>query len=161
MSDYSFKSFRLDFSFLAICLLCSHVIRVCVSSLLCVCACRGLSEGLVLAVSVVDRVVLVVLWVVEVVGLMAVVAVTDDRMLDAFALQLFLLVKSLQLSHQLFDEGLRSSRAPTTSVKLSSNQIEFHKVPISQCLTVFLINGIHFQCSSWFPMTHQIELQLF
>lgn len=76
-------------------------------------ACRGLSEGLVLAVGVVDRMVLVVLWVVEVVGLMAIVAVTDDRMLDAFTLQLFLLVKSLQLFHQLLDEGLRSSRAST------------------------------------------------
>lgn len=63
-----------------------------------------LSEGLVLASGV--HVVLLV-WVVKVVGLVAVVAVADDRMLDAFSLQLLLLVNSLQLCHQLCDEGLR------------------------------------------------------
>lgn len=65
----------------------------------------GSSEGLVLASGVVG-----VLWFVKVVGLVAVVAVADDRMLDALALQLFLLVNSLQLRHQLSDEGLRRSR---------------------------------------------------
>lgn len=118
MSDYSFKSFRIGFSFIAFYVLTSSEYA---GLFCCVHACRWLSEGLVLAASVVYRVVLVVLWVVEVVGLMAVVAVTDDRVLDAFALQLLLLVKSLQLSHQLFDEGLRSSRAPTVGVRLKSN----------------------------------------
>ncbi len=68
-----------------------------------------LSEGLVLALGVVEVLLLVLVWVVKVIGLMAVVAVADDRMLDAFALQLVLLVNSLQLCHQLSDEGLRRS----------------------------------------------------
>lgn len=61
-----------------------------------------------MAVRVVDGIGLVVLRIVEVIGLVAVVAVSDDRMLDAFALQLVLLVDSLQLVHQLPDEGLRT-----------------------------------------------------
>lgn len=51
------------------------------------------SEGLILLLVVVK--VVVVLWVVEVIRLMAIVAMTDDRMLDAFALQLILPVNSL------------------------------------------------------------------
>lgn len=74
-------------------------------------------EGLVLAMSVLEGVVFVLLWVVEVVGLMTVVAVTDDWMLDAFALQLILLENSLQLFHQLSDEGLRSSTVPRAGEK--------------------------------------------
>lgn len=70
-----------------------------------------MSEGLVLAPGVLQMLVMV--WVVKMVGLMAVVAVADDRMLDAFTLQLFLLVNSLQLCHQLSDEGLRRSTAIT------------------------------------------------
>lgn len=53
----------------------------------------GPSEGLILLLVVVK--VVVVLWVVEVIRLMAIVAMTDDRMLDAFALQLILPVNSL------------------------------------------------------------------
>lgn len=60
-----------------------------------------------MAVRMVDVLLLVMVWVVEVVGLVAVVAVTDGWMLDAFPLQLVLLVKPLQLPHQLTDEGLR------------------------------------------------------
>ena len=70
-----------------------------------------LSEGLVLASSL----VVVLLCVVEVVGLVAVVAVTDDRMLDAFALQLVLLLNALQLSHQLLDERLQEITSVTGS----------------------------------------------
>lgn len=73
----------------------------------------GESEGLVLASGVVG-----VLWVVEVVGLVARVAVADDRMLDALALQLVLLVNSLQLCHQLSGEGLRRSRSHMEQVSL-------------------------------------------
>lgn len=50
-------------------------------------------------------------WVVKMVGLMTMVAVADDGMLNAFALQLLLLLNSLQLSHQLSDESLRRSTA--------------------------------------------------
>lgn len=46
-------------------------------------------------------------WVVKMVGLVAVVAVRDDRVLDAFALQILLLVDAAQLGHQLGDEALR------------------------------------------------------
>lgn len=52
----------------------------------------GPSEGLILLLGVVK---VVVLWVAEVIRLMAIVAMTDDRMLDAFALQLILPVNSL------------------------------------------------------------------
>lgn len=60
---------------------------------MCVCMIIGPSEGLILLLGVVKVVVL--LWVVEVIRLMAIVAMTDDRMLDAFALQLILPVNSL------------------------------------------------------------------
>lgn len=77
-----------------------------------------LSEGLVLASGV--HVVLLV-WVVKVIGLVAVVAVADDRMLDAFSLQLLLLVNSLQLCHQLCDEGLRRRSRAKFETKSVSN----------------------------------------
>lgn len=54
---------------------------------------------------------LVMVWVVKMVGLMTMVAVADDGMLNAFALQLLLLLNSLQLSHQLSDESLRRNTA--------------------------------------------------
>lgn len=54
---------------------------------------------------------LVMVWVVKMVGLMTLVAVADDGMLNAFTLQLFLLLNSLQLFHQLSDESLRRSTA--------------------------------------------------
>lgn len=54
---------------------------------------------------------LVMVWVVKMVGLMTMVAVADDGMLNAFALQLLLLLNSLQLSYQLSDESLRRSTA--------------------------------------------------
>lgn len=54
---------------------------------------------------------LVMVWVVKMVGLMTMVAVADDGMLNAFTLQLLLLLNSLQLSHQLSDESLRRSTA--------------------------------------------------
>lgn len=47
--------------------------------------------------------------VVKMVGLVSVVAVTDDRVLDAFALEILLLVNAVQLGHQLRDEDLKSS----------------------------------------------------
>lgn len=53
----------------------------------------GLLECLVLALGVVPSVVMV--RVVKMVGLVAVVTVADDRVLNAFILQLFLLVNSL------------------------------------------------------------------
>lgn len=68
---------------------------------------RRRSEGLVLTPAVVT--LLVMVWVVKMVGLMSVVAVTDDRVLDAFTLEILLLVNSVQLGHQLRDEVLRSS----------------------------------------------------
>lgn len=74
----------------------------------CMCA-GGLSEGLIVA----SGVVVVVMWVGEVVGLVAVVAVTDDRMLNAFALQLVLLLNPVQPLHQFLDEGLQRSTAAT------------------------------------------------
>lgn len=68
--------------------------------------------------------VLVLVGVVEVVRLVAVVAVTDDGMFDAFALQLLLLVNPLQLWHQLSDEGLRrSARIKKLGI---TNAAEFH-----------------------------------
>lgn len=53
----------------------------------------GLLECLVLALGVVPLVVMV--KVVKMVGLVAVVTVADDRVLNAFTLQLFLLVDTL------------------------------------------------------------------
>lgn len=99
-----------------------------------------LSEGLVLASGV--HVVLLV-WVVKVVGLVAVVAVADDRMLDAFSLQLLLLVNSLQLCHQLSDEGLgRRSRAKCEAKSVSNmtrcqyNYLLFDKYfPVTQVVS--------------------------
>ncbi len=76
-----------------------------------------MSESLVLTSGVVH----VVVWVVKMVGLMAVVAVADDRMLDAFRLQLFLLVNPLQLRHQLPDEGLRRGTATRARVTWSTD----------------------------------------
>lgn len=70
---------------------------------------RRWSEGLVLTPAVVKLVVMV--WVVEVVGLVPVVAVTDDGVLDAFALQILLLVNAVQLCHQLCDEALKRRRS--------------------------------------------------
>lgn len=69
---------------------------------------RRLSEGLVLTPALVELVVVVV-GVVKVVGLMSVVAVRDDRVLDALTLQVLLLVNSIQPGHQLCDEVLRKS----------------------------------------------------
>lgn len=63
------------------------------------------SEGLVLTPAVGKLVVMV--WVVEMVGLVAVVAVADDRVLDAFALQVLLLVNTVQPGDHLRDEVLR------------------------------------------------------
>lgn len=60
---------------------------------------------------------LVMVWVVKMVGLMTMVALADDGMLNAFALQLLLLLNSLQLSHQLSDESLRRSTAYVWSYK--------------------------------------------
>ena len=44
--------------------------------------------------------------VAEVVGLVAVVAVGDNRVFDALALKVVLLLEALQLAHQLLDEVL-------------------------------------------------------
>ena len=51
----------------------------------------------------------VMVWVVKMVGLVSVVAVTDDWVLDAFTLQILLLVNSVQFGHQLCNEVLRRS----------------------------------------------------
>lgn len=48
-----------------------------------------------------------VVWVVKMVGLVSVVAVADDGVLHAFALQILLLVNAIQLGYQLRDEALR------------------------------------------------------
>lgn len=64
------------------------------------------SEGLVLSPGVMQ-----VVRVVKVVGLVTMVAVADDGVLDAFTLQVLLLVDALQLSQQLLDESLRRSAA--------------------------------------------------
>ena len=62
----------------------------------------------------------VLLWVVKVVRLMAMMAVADDRVFDAFSLQLFFLVDSLKLCHQLFDKGLRmNTEEQVTHTRLS------------------------------------------
>ena len=58
------------------------------------------SEGLVVASAL-------LVHVAELVGLVAVVAVGDDRVLDALALEVVLLLEALQLAHQLLDEVLR------------------------------------------------------
>lgn len=71
-------------------------------------------ECLVLALGVVPSVVMV--RVVKMVGLVAVVTVADDWVLNAFTLQLFLFVNSLQLCQQLSDEGLWKSTAITARV---------------------------------------------
>lgn len=60
---------------------------------------------------------LVMVWVVKMVGLVSVVAVTDDRVLDAFTLEILLLVNSVQLGHQLYDEILRSSSPTQNTMK--------------------------------------------
>lgn len=67
------------------------------------------SEGLVLSPAVMQMVLMV--RVVEVVGLVPMVAVADDGVLDAFTLQVLLLVDALQLPQQLLDENLRGSAA--------------------------------------------------
>lgn len=67
------------------------------------------SEGLVLSPGVMQVVLMV--RVVKVVGLVTMVAVADDGVLDAFTLQVLLLVDALQLSQQLLDESLRRSAA--------------------------------------------------
>lgn len=71
---------------------------------------RRLSEGLVLTPALVKVVLMV--WVVKMVGLVSVVAVTDDWVLDAFTLQILLLVNAVQLGHQPCDEVLRR-RSPS------------------------------------------------
>lgn len=80
---------------------------------------RKLSEGLVLAMVVLKVVVMV--RVVKMVGLMSIVAVTDDWMINPFTLQLFLLVNSFQLPQQLSDKGLRRSTATTAHVTHNQN----------------------------------------
>lgn len=67
------------------------------------------SEGLVLSLGVMQVVLMV--WVVEVVGLMTMVAVADYGVFNAFTLQVLLLLNTLQLSQQLLDESLRRSAA--------------------------------------------------
>lgn len=77
----------------------------------CVCVCVSSSCG----GEVLDGlVVMKVVRVVKMVRLMAVGAVADHWMLDAFTLQLFLFVNSFQLCHQLSDEALRRSTANVT-----------------------------------------------
>lgn len=75
---------------------------------------QWLSEGLVLTPAVVKLVLMV--RVVKMVGLVSVVAVTDDRVLDAFALQILLLVNSVQLRDHLRDEVLRRSNQEEVTV---------------------------------------------
>lgn len=82
---------------------------------------RRRSEGLVLTTAVVT--LLVMVWVVKMVGLVSVVAVTDDRVLDAFTLEILLLVNSVQLGHQLHDENLRSSNHEEIT---STQQLYWH-----------------------------------
>lgn len=65
------------------------------------------SEGLVLFPGV-KQVVLMV-WVVEVVGLVTMMAVADYGVFNAFTLQVLLLLNTLQLPQQLLDESLRRS----------------------------------------------------
>lgn len=95
---------------------------------------RRLSEGLVLTLALVKLVVMV--WVVEMVGLVSVVAVRDDRVLDAFTLQILLLVNSVQLGHQLCDEVLRRSNheeeitIPTTRILTFHNTVSMENVNV-------------------------------
>lgn len=86
------------------------------------------SEGLVLSPGVMQVVLMV--RVVEVVGLVAMVAVADDGVLDAFALQVLLLVDALQLPQQLLDEGLGRSAGKPVIVRLSHVS---HEHPSSLC----------------------------
>lgn len=79
-----------------------------------------LSEGLVLTPALAKLVLMV--WVVKMVGLVSVVAVRDGRVLDAFALQILLLVNSVQLGHQLGDEVLRRS-SHEEKITLSATRI--------------------------------------
>lgn len=91
-----------------------------------------MSEGLVLTPALVKLVVMV--WVVEMVGLVSVVAVRDDWVLDAFTLQVLLLVNSVQLGHQLCDEVLRRSNheeeitIPTTRILTFHNTVSTENV---------------------------------
>jgi len=66
------------------------------------------SEGLVVAPA--RLLARLVLRGAEVVGLVAVVAVGDDRVFDSLALEVVLLVQTLQLAHQLLDEVLRRAK---------------------------------------------------
>lgn len=70
-----------------------------------------------------SRLMEVVLRVVELVGLVAVEAVADDGMLDAFALQILLFVDPHQLCHQLLDEGLRKNTEPRAVLTHRSAEI--------------------------------------
>lgn len=114
------------------------------------CWLEGSSEGLVLASAVVE---VLWLWVVKVVGLVAVVAVADDRMLDAFALQLVLLVNSLQFRHQLSDEGLRRSTAPRVGIQLKCSSRHYTVVK-----SFFYVTRVYFQCELNFFFFLNVDL---
>ena len=67
------------------------------------------SEGLVVA----SALLVLVVHVAEMVRLVAVVAVGDDRVFDALALKVIFLVEALQLAHQLLNEVLWSEPSRT------------------------------------------------
>lgn len=101
------------------------------------------SEGLVLSLGVMQVVLMV--RVVKVVGLVTMVAVADDGVLDAFTLQVLLLVDALQLSQQLLDESLRRSAACLfLFVFTSVSQVSFKFVCVSArvCLCVCPLRDI-------------------
>lgn len=89
--------------------------------------------------------VVLMVRVVEVVGLVTMVAVADDGVLDAFALQVLLLVDALQLPQQLLDERLGRSAA-------SLFLLGFHKcltsiLPVHVCVSahVCVCVSVHFK----------------
>lgn len=83
-----------------------------------------MSEGLVFTPALVKLVVM--LWVVKMVGLVSIVAVTDAWVLDAFTLQILLLVNSLQLGHQLCDEVLRRNNQEEELTITTTRTLTFH-----------------------------------
>lgn len=87
------------------------------------------SEGLVLSLGVMQVVLMV--RVVKVVGLVTMVAVADDGVLNAFTLQVLLLVNTFQLYQQLLDESLgrRVARLLVWFLQV------FHKYPSSLCVS--------------------------
>lgn len=106
---------------------------------MCVYEGQGPSKGLVMASGVVEVVPLVV----KVVGLMAMMAVADDWMFDAFTLKLLLLLNSLQFHHKLFDEDLRMNTATRAGFTWRGGQVLCKRSFTSFCMTIISISFLY------------------